>query len=91
MLACPWFITVEVTVIFEFLVPLLGPDTVLTIRSGNALIVLESCLLADIPLLSVTVTVKVNVPAVVGVPVITPDPVLRVKPEGRLPDEIDQL
>jgi len=38
-----------------------------------------------------TETVKLNVPVTVGVPEMTPVIATRVRPEGRLPPEIDQV
>jgi hypothetical protein len=42
-------------------------------------------------LLSLTVAVKVEAPLAVGVPEITPVDDAKVRPAGRLPEEIDQV
>jgi len=44
-----------------------------------------------LPATFVALTVKLYVPAVVGVPEITPVVVFKLKPGGRLPEEIDQF
>jgi hypothetical protein len=45
----------------------------------------------EVPVVSVTVTMKVYVPAVVGVPEITPVAGLRLSPVGRVPLVTDQV
>jgi hypothetical protein len=49
-------------------------------------------IVADVPVLSVTSTVKVNVPALVGVPRIdTGGDVVKWSPGGSAPDEIEAV
>jgi len=67
-----------------------GLPVVIVGAVGAALMVRLNVLVDDSPLLPVTRTVKLAVVATLGVPVITP-PLLRLKPDGRLPEEIDQV
>ena len=57
---------------------------------GAALTTIESALVADAPMVSAALTVKLDVPLAVGVPVIAP-PELKLSPEGRLPELSDHV
>jgi hypothetical protein len=52
---------------------------------------IDSAFVAEAPTVSATLAVKLEVPVAVGVPVIAPEDVVRVRPAGRLPDEIDHV
>ena len=59
------------------------------VNVGAVLIVRLKAFVEDRPLLPVTRTVKLAVVTTRGMPLITP-PLVKLKPDGRLPEEIDQ-
>jgi hypothetical protein len=58
---------------------------------GVTLMTIESALVTVLALASVTLKVILLVPDVVGVPVTIPVPQLRVRPAGKVPDDMDQV
>lgn len=77
----------------EYAVPTVSPasDVVEILSAGAAMEMLNAAVWVSTGLLiSETETVNGKVPLAAGVPVIDP-PVLRLKPEGRLPDAMDQV
>ena len=75
----------------EYAVPTVasGSEAVVTVRGGGSTTMLRT-LVALLPPLSATRTVKLEVPTAVGVPVIAP-PALSVRPAGSTPAIRDQV
>ena len=74
------------------LTPPFSPDVVavVVVVVGFAMIMIDRAFVAELPLLSVTTTVKPALPVALGVPLMTPEE-SSDRPDGRLPLAIDQV
>ena len=67
-----------------------GVAVAIVVGVGFIMIVIDRAFVAEFPLLSITITVKLAFPIVLGVPLMTPEG-LSDRPDGRLPLAIDHV